>query len=137
MASIRDILAYTQQNTRNRIVFCKDDIDGIQFVNVGRELSALVKEDTSVENGVESKYKQVLSQIRVHPTIGKYIAIENVGILFEPELKIDVYAILDSYSKGLCLFVRSDAMVQDDKLYFLSSTDNIAVNLKGLSYKYI
>ena len=127
---VQDILEYIGQNTRNRIVFSNTVVDGLDFINVGRYVAT----ELSKANNPLDIIANLLSELQFNPQIGNYIAIDNIGILFEPELKLDVKSILDSYSKNQTLIVRSDAVIADGKFYFLSPEDNISVSLDGLSF---
>lgn len=137
MDAIQDIVAYIQQYTRNRIVFCRDYIGGVDFLDVGYELSLLAGDHPEEISSYETKLRQVLGRSSQNETIGCYLAIDDIGILFEPELKFDVRSIFDSYSKNQCLIIKSDGIIQNDVFFFLSPEDSSKVNLAGLSYKLI
>ena len=118
---------------RNKIVFCRENIDELSYVNVGAELSMLLKNNTYDDFAIPS-YKSVLSKNNRHPDLGSYLAIENIGILFEPELKLNIQNLITSYSDNQYLIVRTDAEIKEDTLYFLKETDGIKVSLKNLTY---
>ena len=104
MASIKDIEDYLRQNTRNKIVFCLTEIDGIAFVDAGRSLSLAILDGEDAANAVS----HLFGSSHNHPSIGNYLALKNIGILFEPELKLNLRDILLSYSKNLCLVILED-----------------------------
>lgn len=135
MLTIQDIAYYLQQNTRNKIVFCREGIDGIRFINVGSELSQILGENPDDMVGADTAYKQVLGQSQENSLIGMYLALANIGILFEPDLRLDVRSILDAYSKNQCLIVKTNAEIADDRFYFLRKGDGTEVDLQGLSYQ--
>lgn len=135
MLTIQDIAYYLQQNTRNKIVFCREGIDGIRFINVGSELSQILGEKPDDMVGADTAYKQVLGQSQENSLIGMYLALANIGILFEPDLRLDVRSILDAYSKNQCLIVKTNAEIADDRFYFLRKGDGTEVDLQGLSYQ--
>lgn len=137
MTDTNAIAKYVKQNTRNKIVFCNGDIDGISFVNVGFILSQLLTDDESFANGYQLLCNRILNQHLYNSIIGDYIAIENIGILFEPELKLDLHNIMESFSHNQCLIIKSDAEINNENLYFLSSGDTATISLSGLSYKLI
>lgn len=130
MARIKDIKDRLRQDLRNKIVFCREYIDELTFVNVGAEYSKLLKYD---ESAIPS-YKSVLSCNNYHPDLGNYLAIENIGILFESELKINIQNLITSYSDNQYLIIKTDAEIKDETLYFLKETDGIKVSLKNLTY---
>lgn len=121
------------QGTRNKIVFCKEDVEGIYFINVGKELSMLLGTNPQEISGFEIMYRQVLNRSNHSDQIGTYLAIENIGILFEPELKLDLRSVINNYSKNQCLIIKTDSSIEKDALYF----DELCVNLQGLSFKQI
>lgn len=137
MTDINEIAKYVRQNTRNKIVFCHENIDEIIFVNVGLILSQLLTDEENIANGYQLLYSNILNHHLYNNVIGDYIAIENIGILFEPELKLDLHNILESFSRNLCLIIKSDAEIVDDKFYFLTPYDSVEINLSGLSHKLI
>ena len=114
-----EIAEFVAQNTRNKLVCCDHDIDGISFVDVGFELSLRLSK-SSYDN--DSALTDVLGQSFHHDEIGSYLAIRNIGILFEPELKLNIRDILDSYSKNQCLIVQAEAELLE------------RIDLQGLSH---
>lgn len=119
---LTDIKDYIAQTTRNKIVICRNSIDGLEFINVGYDLSKLLSKN-SYNN--EEAVSAILDNTFHNEIIGNYLALTNIAILFEPELKINVSDILDAYSRNQCLIIQTD---QD----ILQRT-----NLNGLSYKQI
>ena len=119
---LTDIKDYIAQNTRNKIVICRDSIDGLEFINVGYDLSKLLSKN-SYNN--EEAVSAILDKTHHDEIIGKYLALTNISILFEPELKINISDILDAYSKNQCLIIQTDIDIPQ------------WTNLDGLSYKQI
>ena len=102
---LTDIKDYIAQTTRNKIVICRDSIGGLKFINVGYDLSKLLSKNSyNYEEAVSS----ILDETFHDETIGNYLALTNIAILFEPELKINVSDILDAYSKNQCLIIHTD-----------------------------
>ena len=119
---LTDIKDYIAQTTRNKIVICSDSIDGLEFINVGYELSKLLSKNSY---NYEEAVRAILYKTFHDDTIGNYLALTNIAILFEPELKINVSDILDAYSKNQCLIIQSDFDIHQ------------WTNLNDLSYKQI
>ncbi len=128
-----DIINFVHAEGRNKIVFCHQPIDGLSFVNVGRELSLLINDDASEEN-IQRSIKNVLSRTNRYEQIGDYLAIENVGILFEPELRLNLRSIFDGHSKNQTLFVCCDGEIVDNKFHFIEATSTAIIDLSGLLY---
>ena len=133
VTDINEIAKYVKLNTRNKIVFCHKDIDEITFVNVGLILSQLLTDEEKIANSYQLLCNNILNYHLCNEVIGDYIAIENIGILFEPELKFDLRNIFESFSRNVCLIIKSDAEIIDDRFYFLTHDDSIEINLSGLS----
>lgn len=66
--------------------------------------------------------------------IGNYVALENIGILFEPELEFNLKSILDNASTNKTIVVCSDGTILSDKFYFFQPGDGVFIDLGGLSY---
>ena len=128
----QEIANYMEQNTRNKIVFCKTCIDGIQYINVGCFVARLLQAGVSALDACQQLFSQ---QTYIDDVIGRYLALDNVGILLEPELKIDLRNLLDTQSKNQCLLIRSDAEITDDAFGWLSANSGISFSLFGLSYR--
>ena len=85
------------------------------------------------ETGLANVIK-LFSEIKADAIIGKYLALENIGILFEPELMLDLRSLIESSSINKCLFIKSDGVIENDCYYPFPATTNYKVNLKGLSF---
>lgn len=131
------IVNYLKSNSRNKIVIHRNQIDNINTVDIGVELSKLIKELTT-DNRFTLKSKSKLDEfvnlsIYNHHQFGDIISIKNLGILFEPGLKIDFLSFIDNISKSNCLFIKWDGEVDEENLYFLTRSKGIKINIKNLS----
>ena len=63
--------------------------------------------------------------------LGKHLAIQNLGVLFEPELKIDFLSLIDKYSRTNALFMQWDGEIENDTLYFLTKEKGKKINIKN------
>lgn len=136
---MRDSLStYLQSQSRNKIVFFKNDMPGIEQLNVGDKLAKEIKhlvEDSKI--GLKSRLiieELFSSSITNDSAYGKYLAIQNVGILFEPELKTDFLQILDKYSSSNTLFVKWEGEIENGILYFLTKEKGQKIDIKNLSH---
>ena len=138
MASKQQLMEYLSQTTRNRLVFCHEHIEDLSFVNVGRSLAeALSKENLKsplVAYAAEDFLSEILSTSNYDVSIGQYIALENIGILFEPELGFNLRSAFDNASINKTLIICSNGFIQNDTFYFLKENDESRINLQGLSY---
>ncbi|MCK9435716.1 MAG: hypothetical protein M0Q12_00745 [Synergistaceae bacterium] len=135
---INTITDYIQSQARNKVIFHSQDLSDLITVNVGLRISENIynfKEPGRISMRVSSELDRVLNAaISNHDLFGKYLSIENLGILFEPELKIDFNRLLDSYSQNNALFVRWNGEIDSENIYFLTKENGIKINIKNVSH---
>lgn len=129
---------YLNTTTRNKIIFFRSDIPGIEPIDLGNKVAHSI---SKIVNDIRLSFKAKLiiedvlsSSIIKHDNYGKLLAITNIGILFEPDLKIDIINLFDSYSSGNPLFIRWKGEIDNGKLFFLSKQNGIKVEFKNLSH---
>lgn len=132
------IADYLAQATRNRLVFCHEQIDGLTFVNVGKILAEnLTKQDLHspmIAYMAEEVLSEILSSTKVDDEIGSYVALNNIGVLFEPDLAFNLKSVIDSASTNKVVIILSDGIIKSDRYYFLQEGDISFIDLHGLSY---
>ena len=132
------IADYLAQATRNRLVFCHEQIDGLTFVNVGKILAEnLTKQDLHspmIAYMAEKVLSEILSSTKVDDEIGSYVALNNIGVLFEPDLAFNLKSVIDSASTNKVVIILSDGIIKSDRYYFLQEGDISFIDLHGLSY---
>lgn len=129
---------YLKIQSRNKIVFYKQYVLGVEAIDVGKKLSHEIK---SIASDAKIGMKSLIimdelftSSFLDNSEYGKYLAIHNLGILFEPELKADFTQILDKYSSSNILFVKWEGEIENGILYFLSKEKGQQINIKNLSH---
>ena len=136
--SIQHIVEYLQQATRNRLVFCHEPIEGLTFVDLGKALATSLTGENlhspTIAYTAEDVLAEILSSPQIDSQIGNYVALENIGILFEPELEFNLKSILDNASTNKTIVVCSDGTILSDKFYFFQPGDGVFIDLGGLSY---
>ncbi len=135
---INTIADYIQSQSRNKIIFHSRNLSELESVNIGLRISESIynlKESGRIAMKVSSELDRILnSAISNHDLFGDYLSIDNLGILFEPELKIDFNRLLDRYSQNNVLFVKWDGDMDAESIYFLTKENGIKINIKNLSY---
>lgn len=135
---ITTISDYIKSQSRNKIIFHSQVISNIEAVNVGLMLSESIygfKESGKLAMRVSLKLDEKLNAaISSHDVFGRYLSIENLGNLFEPELKIDFARLLDRYSQNNLLFVKWEGEIDSEHIYFLTKEKGIKTNIKNLSH---
>jgi hypothetical protein len=138
MAIKEQIKDYLSQTSRNRLVFCHEHIDGLIYVDVGRTMSeSLAKENLRspmIAYAAEDLLSDILSATNVDSSIGCYIALENIGILFEPELGFNLRTVFENTSTNKTLIICYGGHIYNNDFYFLTDNDVSNINLQGLSY---
>ena len=126
---------YLKQNSKHKLVFTKNEPSGFVFTDLGFEMATLL-EGQSLPSVVASETFESVAEkgMQVHPEYGKYLAIKNIGILFEPSLRLNVRLLFESISHDTLLVVCSDGIVQNDTFHFIKPTEGFGISLSGLSF---
>lgn len=115
----QEVATYAKQDLRNKIVFSKQRIEGLQYLNVGLAFAGKLRGNSLPSLAIQQLFSDA---VKADENIGRYLAIFNIDILFEPELKLDVGNLFDSYSKNQCLIIQADS-------------ENVLSNITHLSLK--
>ena len=132
MSGKEKIKQFISQVSRNKIIFCHEPISNLHFVDVGKELSFVIKEQEE-PSGYSSACKRIFEQTYNDEVIGSYLALSNWIILFEPDLKLDLRSIVESFSINKCLILLSNGSIKENR-YLLMDDPRLALNLQGLSF---
>lgn len=129
---------YIKGVSRNKLIITKSQVDKINWIDIGKLFS------TKVESFLEDRmlsykaltvlYDIIESNITKSDIYGEYVAIYNLGVLFEAELNIDVLSIFDKYSRNTTLFIYWEGEINNDSLYFLKEVNGQEINIKNLSH---
>lgn len=115
----QEVATYVKQDLRNKIVFSKQCIEALQYLNVGLTLAKMLRDNSLPSLAIQQLFSDA---VKADQNIGRYLAIFNIDILFEPDLKLDVGNLFDSYSKNQCLIIQADS-------------ENVLSNITHLSLK--
>jgi len=133
-----EILSFLKTQSRNKVVFYKDNIIDIIAIDLGTELSQILfnlNDLTKLPMKVSLELENMLNTATIdHEIYGRTLAISNLGILFEPELKVDFNNLLEKYSNTNVLFVKWEGAIDNENLYFLSKEKGIKININKLSH---
>ena len=136
MNSLNNHIAdFLNSNPKNRLVFTKSNNGSI---DIGKELSNFIKshiEDKRLSMKTKDFIDELFkSNIKSSNDIGKFIAIKNLGILFEPELKINFEHFLITHSSDSTLIIEWEGEIKPNHLFFLSNEKGLKADLKNLTY---
>lgn len=129
---------YLKSQSRNKIVFYKQDFLGIEAIDVGKKLSHEIK-SVAADAKIGMKFLILMDELFTssfanNSEYGKYLAIHNLGILFEHDSKTDFLQILDKYSSSNTLFVKWEGEIENGILYFLTKEKGQKIDIKNLSH---
>lgn len=133
-----EILSFLKTQSRNKIVFYRNSINDITEIDLGTELSQVLfnlNDLTKLPMKVSLELENMLNTATIdHEIYGRTLAITNLGILFEPELKVDFNNLLEKYSNTNVFFVKWEGAIDNENLYFLSKEKGIKININKLSH---
>lgn len=133
-----EIVSFLKTQSRNKIVFYRNSINDIPEIDLGTELSQVLfnlNDLTKLPMKVSLELENMLNTATIdHEIYGRTLAILNLGILFEPELKVDFNNLLEKYSNTNTLFVKWEGAIDNENLYFLSKEKGIKININKLSH---
>lgn len=133
-----EILSFLKTQSRNKIIFYKDSIIDITAIDLGTELAQTLfnlNDLTKLPMKVSYELDKIMNTAIIeHEIFGRLLAISNLGILFEPELKVNVNNLLEKYSNNNALFVKWEGEIDNENLYFLSKEKGCRINIKNLSH---
>ena len=131
---------FSRSASRNHIAFVQGNVESLEYVDLGYELSSKI-EDILTDRRLSMKAQDylksiIMSNIHKDNDLGEYIAIKNIGILFEPELNFSLEALFNSWSQNTLLIVDIANGKVDNKRFFLEDGCPIqySVDLKDFNY---
>lgn len=114
--------------------------DDHRVLNMGRELAKTIPAfDRHNELAFQFSVQEAVNRIvREHtisePNLGDVVLVENLGILFEPELHIDVPELLRRVSRNTLVVLLWQGEITKDKLYFLRSSSSYCISQSEINY---
>lgn len=137
-----NLKSYIIADSRHKLLFVKNEVNGVEFVDIGKQLSAVLESSLQkkrlpllADDGLE----KIISDNTIHDSeIGDYVALKNIGILFEPQLQFNLHIKFDSWAKTKVLIVQMEGIIQDNRFYLAGCTDSkYSINLKDITFKTI
>ena len=134
--------SYITAGSRHKLLFVKSDVEGVEYVDIGKQLSAVIEpslEKKRLPLLADDGLEKIIRDHTIHDAeIGDYVAIQNIGILFEPQLHFNLPLKFDSWAKTKVLIVRMEGTIQNDRFFLAGSVeDKYSINLKEITYKTI
>lgn len=129
-----------QSTSHYGLVLSQKLLGGYSYVNIGRDLSSILQNEDSFSPAFPIKaldlLRQILnSSIRTDAQGRSYLALDNYTILFEPALKINLRAIIESYAKQYLLILRTEGITEGSATYYPFPEDkSFKLDLTNLNY---
>ena len=119
-----ELYQFSKSPSRNHIAFVTGNAEGVSFMDLGYELSTKIEDilnDRRLSMKAQDYLKDIISSnIHQDDEIGEYIAIKNIGILFEPELNLSVEALFNSWSQNTILILEMEnGKVENNRFYLV------------------
>ena len=124
--------------SRHKLIVCSTELDGLSYTDIGKSLSLKIKSESTASKISlisQSELEKIMNDsTREHSDLGAYIAIKNLGILLEPNLKLDITAFFSRYSATNPLFIQWRGAMKQNKLHFLTEENGVTINLDNISH---
>ena len=129
---------YLLKNPKYRLVFDLSSSLDVESVDTGLYLAEALQTKVKKSNldmyASEKKKKMIRQHTHEHAAYGRYVAISNIGILFESALAFNLETIIEQTSKDELLIIQAKGCVANERFYFLSQQDNLSFSVKNLTY---
>lgn len=125
---------------RMAVIGVESSLENESVLNMGRELApAIAKLGRWNEMTFQFEVREAVNRvIQEHtfrdPFLGDVVVIENPGILFEPELHIDVPELLRRVSRNTLVILLWPGEVSKDKLSFFRPTSPYSIYQSDTNY---
>ena len=137
---LSELYQFSKSPSRNHIAFVTGNAEGIRFVDLGYELSTKIEDvlnDRRLSMRAQDYLKGIISSnLHLDSEFGEYIAIKNIGILFEPELNLSVEALFNSWSQNTILIIEMEnGKVENNRFYLVDGCPiHYSVDLNTFNY---
>ena len=135
------IAEYLKINPRNKLFFIPTGISYLRPIDLGYEFALLIQKEYPspfLPMIAEEKLNSLMNKsIKHDDIIGNYIAITNWGILFEPELKLNIQSFLESHSKNQALILINCGKIDSERFYLVDQSFNTVLDLNLLNPYYL
>lgn len=127
---------------RYRVAILADDapISGENVINMGRALATVIStidrhNELKFQFSVQEAVNQIIQEHTfTEPNLGEVVIIANSGILFEPELHIDVTELLRRISRNKLVILLWPGEITKDKLSFIRPSSPYCIYQSEINY---
>lgn len=125
------------------MLFTSHHIEGIAYVNIGTLLANAIESFLLNRHlpliANEAIEKIIENNVSHNSEIGYYIAIHDIGILFEPTLQLDLHAKFSAWSRAYTLIIDyAEGTIKDHVFYLAGAFEQpYSINLSDIFYNTI
>lgn len=138
------ITAYLQSYPRYRLAVCKDTDNNSPWLNMGEALSYCLSSNSNIrkQEDLEFVVQELLSElikshIQNHPQWGEVLYVSNLGILFEPELGLDINNLIEKHTKTALWIINWDGETDCNTLYLNTKDSKYKIDLSQINHIYL
>lgn len=135
------LITYLLKHPKYKLVFDLSSSLDVESVDAGTFLANALQKDAQEDNLdiiANDVFRKMISEhTHTHLQYGRYVALSNIAILFEPELSLNLETIVEQTSKDILLIMQAEGVVENDRFYFLSQQYNLSIDLSHLTYTII
>lgn len=129
---------YLLKNPKYRLVFDLSSSLDVESVDTGLYLAEALQTKVHKSNlnmyASDAIRKMIRQHTHEHVVYGRYVAMRNIGILFEPALAFNLETIIEQTSKDELLIIQAKGCVANERFYYLTQQDNLSFSVKNLTY---
>ena len=109
-------------------------------LNIGYELSMIIqnlnRQSHYFQMQVQDELMKIVTKHKMHDEeFGDYLIISNLGILFEPELKLNVCDVLKRISQNTLLILLWSGVILPDRLCNISEQSEYNIKRSEINYE--
>ncbi len=137
---MKTLKQYIPKGTRHKLLFTSYHPEGMEYIDMGLLLANVIESSLLDKHlpmiADEAIEKIIRENVKQDPEIGDYIAIRNIGVLFEPVLHLDLHAKFSAWSKSYTLIVECSEGVIRNGYFYLAGAINqqYSINLSDISH---
>ena len=132
------LTTYLSKHPKYKLVFDLSSSLDVESIDTGVFLANALKrcaQEDHLDLCANDVVRKMIGECtHTHPHYGRYVALSNIAILFEPALSLNLETIIEQISKDILLIIQAEGVVENSCFYFLSRQYNLSIDLNNLDY---
>lgn len=135
------IKQYLPQGASHRLLFTSYFPEDMRIVDLGALVARAIEDSLSKKSLpfiADEAIEDIIQKNICHsPVIGNYVAIRNIGILFEPALQLNICTKVSSWARSYALIIDGNEGVIKNNIFYLSTAEGkYSFSLSEISYNH-